>query len=142
MCSECICADEGECAVVECTVNECASAQIHLLHSCTALKHMLAHLLHTHQLHTTHLYTCALIHFFFFHSSTCAIIPYILVHCTVIRFNTCTLINKTCPLVHFSTCTLNCNTLQHTATHTSARCNTLQHSATHCNTLQHTATHL
>jgi len=28
---------------------------------------------------------------------------------------------------------LNCNTLQHTATH----CNTLQHTATHCNTLQH-----
>jgi len=27
---------------------------------------------------------------------------------------------------------LNCNTLQHTATH----CNTLQHTATHCNTLQ------
>ena len=32
---------------------------------------------------------------------------------------------------------LQCNTLQHTATH----CNTLQHTATHYNTLQHTATH-
>jgi len=34
-------------------------------------------------------------------------------------------------------CNINCNTLQHTATH----CNTLQHSTTHCNTLQHTTTH-
>ena len=36
-----------------------------------------------------------------------------------------------------------CNTLQHTETHThpSTHCNTLQHTATHCNTLQHTATH-
>ena len=32
---------------------------------------------------------------------------------------------------------MDCNTLQHNATH----CNTLQHTATHCNTRQHTATH-
>jgi len=33
-----------------------------------------------------------------------------------------------------------CNALQHAATHC-IDCNTLQHNATHCNTLQHTATH-
>jgi len=32
---------------------------------------------------------------------------------------------------------IDCNTLQHTATH----CHTLQHTATQCNTMQHTATH-
>jgi len=41
---------------------------------------------------------------------------------------------------------LQCNTLQHTATHCSApqhnatQCNTMQHNATHCNTMQRTAT--
>jgi len=42
---------------------------------------------------------------------------------------------------------VDCNTLQHTATHcstlqhTATHCNTLQHTGTHCNALQHTATH-
>jgi len=41
-----------------------------------------------------------------------------------------------CWLLGMTLC-INCNILQHTATH----CNALQRTATHCNTLQHTATH-
>ena len=82
----------------------------------------------------------------------------------------CNTLPRHCVTSHFTdkTRTMQCNTLQHTATHcntlqhaathcrvmasrvmsltrhircTATHCNTLQHAATHCNTLQHTATH-
>ena len=76
---------------------------------------------------------------------TCEYVAVCVVCCSVLRRHTC---------VSVYDIATHCNTLQHTATHstgaclqhTAAHCNTLQHTATHCNTLlcntrQHTATH-
>jgi len=56
---------------------------------------------------------------------------------TATEYNDCNTLQHTATNYTYRCEVVSANTLQHTATH----CNTLQHTTTHCNTLEHTATH-